>query len=112
MTNNCTPTGAGTTLGEAITRTRFGTGNETVVMGPGARNYGSKEKKGGETQRKGLAHELAHLLGEIPDKAGPGSDNLMEYNSTGKSDSDVKLTKEQCKKIMDKGTANGWLKDS
>ena len=112
MKNNCTPTKTGTALGEAITRGSFGSANETVVMGPGAKNYGSKEKKGSETLRKGLAHELAHLLGELYDKAGPGSDNLMEYNRSGKSDSGIKLTKEQCKKIMDKGTANGLLKDS
>jgi hypothetical protein len=36
----------------------------------------------------------------------------MEYNSSGKKDSGVKLTKEQCKKIMDKGTSKGLLKDS
>jgi hypothetical protein len=112
MKNNCTPRGSSTTLGEAIAKDTFGADNASVVMGPGAANYGSKEKKGSETLTKGLAHEIAHLLGELPDKAGPGSDNLMEYNRTGKSDSGVKLTKEQCKKIMDKGTANGWLKSS
>ena len=112
MKNNCTPKGTSTTLGEAITPDNFGASNASVVMGPGAANYGSKEKKGSDTLRKGLAHELAHLLGELPDKAGPGSDNLMEYNNTGKSDSGIKLTKEQCKKIMDKGTASGLLKSS
>jgi hypothetical protein len=112
MKNNCTPKGKSMTLGEAISKDDFGASNASVVMGPGATNYGSKEKKGSDSLRKGLAHEIAHLLGELADKAGPGSDNLMEYNSSGKSDSGVKLTKEQCKKIMDKGTANGWLKDS
>ncbi len=112
MKNNCTPRGKSTTLGEAISKDDFGADNASVVMCPGAANYGSKEKKDSDTLVKGLAHELAHLLGELPDKAGPGSDNLMEYNRSGKTDSGVKLTKEQCKKIMDKGTANGWLKSS
>ena len=112
MKNNCTPRGSKVTLGEAISKDDFGASNASVVMGPGAASYGSKEKKGSDTLVKGLAHELAHLLGELADKAGPGSDNLMEYNRSGKSDSGVKLTKEQCKKIMDKGTANGWLKSS
>jgi len=112
MKNNCTPRGKSTTLGEAITKDDFGADNASVVMGPSAAAYGSKEKKGSDTMVKGLAHELAHLLGELSDKAGPGSDNLMEYNRTGKNDSGVKLTADQCKKIMDKGTDNGWLKAS
>ena len=112
MKNNCTPRGGRVTYGEAITKDDFGASNASVVMGSSLLTYGSKEKKGSATLIKGLAHELAHLLGELSDKAGPGSDNLMEYNRSGKNDSGVKLTKEQCKKIMDKGTANGWLKDS
>ncbi len=112
MKNNCTPTGKSHTIGEAITSDNFGSGNASVVSGSSLRTYGSREKKNGDTMNKGLAHELAHLLGELADLAGPGSANLMEYNSTGKNDSGVKLTKEQCKKIMDKGTSKGLLKDS
>jgi hypothetical protein len=113
MKNDCTPTKSGTTLGEAITKGRFGSGNESVVMGKSLRTYGSKEKDGkGNMIIKGLAHELAHLLGEIPDLAGAGTNKLMEYNSSGKNDSGITLSEEECKKIMDKGTANGLLKDS
>ena len=112
MKKNCTPRGTKYTLGEAITKDDFGGSKASVVSCPSLRTYGSKEKKGSDTMVKGLAHELAHFLGELADKAGPGSDNLMEYNKSGKSDSGVKLTKEQCKKIMDKGTSHGYLKDS
>ncbi len=109
MKNDCKTKGTKYTIGEAITKDDFGGSNASVVSGKSLRTYGSKEKKGSETLTKGLAHELAHFLGELSDKAGPGSDNLMEYNRSGKSDSGVKLTKEQCKKIMDKGTSHGYL---
>jgi hypothetical protein len=109
MKNDCKPRGTKYTIGEAITKDDFGGSNASVVSGKSLRTYGSKEKKGSTTMIKGLAHELAHFLGELPDKAGPGSDNLMEYNKSGKSDSGVKLTKDQCKKIMDKGTSHGYL---
>ncbi len=112
MKNNCKKRGTKYTIGEAITKDDFGGDKASVVSCPELRTYGSKDKKGSDTMTKGLAHELAHFLGELADKAGPGSDNLMEYNSTGKNDSGVKLTKEQCKKIMDKGTSHGYLKDS
>jgi hypothetical protein len=112
MKNNCKPRGSKYTIGEAITKDDFGESKASVVSCKELRTDGSKEKKGSEMLIKGLAHEIAHFLGELSDKAGPGSDNLMEYNSTGKNDSGVKLTKEQCKKIMDKGTSHGYLKNN
>jgi hypothetical protein len=112
MKNNCKARGTKYTIGEAITKDDFGEESASVVSCKELRTDGSKEKKGSAMLIKGLAHEIAHFLGELSDKAGPGSDNLMEYNSRGKNDSGVKLTKEQCKKIMDKGTSHGYLKNN